>query len=279
MNTKKFLRSLVPPVLLEVLQRSGRAPSNPMFELPKVVLRGRFQHWSEALAAATSYESPEILARVQKATRAVLAGQAAFERDGVAFPTAEMHWFLCFCLADMKSQLGEDPRVLDFGGSLGSTFFQNRAYLRQISGLRWGIVEQEHFVSAGSEFAESGLEFFSSVSKCASQLSPSVALLSGALQYIPEPENLLAELAQTSVRFLVIDRLMCSEENRDYVALQSVGWRAYKDSYPLWIFSRQRLYDVLSSHWRIIIEEWKDVCYEEFDPIAVGTLYLERKVT
>ncbi len=39
----------------------------------------------DATAAATGYDTDEILARVLAATRAVVAGQAAFERDSVLF--------------------------------------------------------------------------------------------------------------------------------------------------------------------------------------------------
>ena len=41
--------------------------------------------------------------------------------------------------------------VLDFGGSLGSTFFQNKKFFSELKDVLWNIVEQPHFVKAGVE--------------------------------------------------------------------------------------------------------------------------------
>ncbi len=36
--------------------------------------------------------------------------------------------------------------VLDFGGSLRSTYYQNKTFLENLNSIEWSIVEQTHFL-------------------------------------------------------------------------------------------------------------------------------------
>jgi putative methyltransferase (TIGR04325 family) len=38
---------------------------------------------------------------------------------------------------------------LDFGGSLGSSYFQNKKFLDALRLVEWNVVEQENFVATG----------------------------------------------------------------------------------------------------------------------------------
>lgn len=41
--------------------------------------------------------------------------------------------------------------MLDFAGSLGITYYQNKKFLDKIDDMIWNIVEQESFVKTGKE--------------------------------------------------------------------------------------------------------------------------------
>lgn len=55
-------------------------------------------------------------------------------------------------------------KVCDFGGSLESTYYQNKKFLDKITDVSWGVVEQRHFVDAGKkDFEDDRLKFFNTV--------------------------------------------------------------------------------------------------------------------
>ena len=73
-------------------------------------------------------------------------GKVIFERDSVLFDKKENNYPL---LANVMYALSCFPRnecidILDFGGSLGSSFFQNRDRLLGYK-YNWHIVEQVNF--------------------------------------------------------------------------------------------------------------------------------------
>ena len=90
-------------------------------------LEGNFPSYNDALQAANkilpdSYAAINILERVANSIQKVRRGEAAFERDGVAFPREDYRFPL---LATLMYVVARERRltVLDFGGSLGSSFF------------------------------------------------------------------------------------------------------------------------------------------------------------
>src|SRR6187431_804796 len=50
-----------------------------------VWFRGNYQSWDEARRASVGYDAPAILEKVRVATLKVISGEAACERDSVAF--------------------------------------------------------------------------------------------------------------------------------------------------------------------------------------------------
>ncbi len=62
-----------------------------------------------------------------QATRKVVAGEAVYERDSVVFDHLEYAWPLLACLLQIAAER-RSLRVIDFGGSLGSSWRQNRRF-------------------------------------------------------------------------------------------------------------------------------------------------------
>ena len=108
---------------------------------------GSYRDWQTALKGSQSYESMELFNEIVTSTRAVLTGQAAYERDGVTFTESRPHLPLIAALAIAKKT--ERPlQIIDFGGSLGSAYLQNRNWLVSRT-FQWIIIEQPHVVAAG----------------------------------------------------------------------------------------------------------------------------------
>ena len=253
MSLKARIKPFVPPVVLGLLRR------------PVVSFSGDYASWEDAAADASGYDTQEILQRVAAATRKVVSGEAAFERDSVVFGHIEYSWPLLASLLRVALSR-QSLRVIDFGGSLGSTWRQNRRYLDGLScPVAWHVVEQAHFVALGrKEFTDGALQFDATITEAARQ-GVDVLLFSSSLCYVSDPAPIFAEAAATSARYLIIDRLpvIAGQENR--IALQHVMEPIYRASYPIRLFSEEGLLEKVLVSWRVI-ESWD--CDLQPDPAS-----------
>lgn len=240
------LRRWVPPEILRLVNHwSGRT----------VRLSGDYASWEEASRHAEGYDAAAILIRAQDATRAVRDGQAAFERDGVTFAIAQPPLPLIAGLLRAAACDGGKLRVLDFGGALGSTYYQCRAFFDGLASMRWQVVEQAHFAARGAElFANDVLGFSSTIAEAARTVAPNAIVLSGVLQYLPDPGAVLRELAAIEARTIVVDRTPVIDAARDAIALQSVSSRIVRSSYPVRLFTRTNLLAPLGGRYRLLAE-------------------------
>lgn len=221
----------LPPAVWRTLRGSGR-----------IRYQGNFATWAEAAAAARGYDDPSILAQVARAMREVLAGRAAFERDGCLFRDPEYRWPVLAALTWSAARAGGRLSVLDFGGSLGGTFFHLRPLLSGIPTLEWSIVEQPHFVALGNrEFSQFGLRFFESVSECVRERCVTTALLSSVLQYLADPWAVVREICAAGIEDIVIDRTLFAKNNRERICIQRVRIPKVGISYPCRLLSFARL--------------------------------------
>jgi len=208
--------------------------------------------WDAAVAASDGYASPEILERVLAGTKAVLAGEAAFERDSAVFASREYSWPVASALCLAAAQADRRLRVLDFGGSLGSTFFQHRLLLDQLGPVSWTVVEQPHFVRAGTELMPHGPIFFrEDLEGSLDEVQPNLVLFGSSLQYLQDPTAALDLVAGSSALILVLDRLPVWQEESSRISIQKVPKRIYDASYPAWIFSESELLRLLTRDWSI----------------------------
>ena len=253
-RARRVVRDLTPPVLMRAL--AARTPGQLRF------IDG-FDDWSAATAASTGYSEGSILHRVAAATDEVVAGRAAFERDGVTFDRVEYRWPVTAALLWAAARHDGMLRVLDFGGSLGSSYRQQARVLHDVD-VQWGIVEQAGYVEAGRTYEDGRLRFFSTIDDCCSELHPTVALLSGVLQYLPSPHAVLEEVSRSDVEILVIDRTPFTDLPDDLPTVQEVPPTIYAASYPAWLLSRERLLRGLVG-WELVDE------FPSFEPALTTT--------
>jgi putative methyltransferase (TIGR04325 family) len=211
-------------------------------------LTGDFQTWDAAVAASRGYDAREILDAVKHSVGRVQRGVAAYERDSILFDRVEYSWPLLSALMWEAAQSGGRLDVLDIGGSLGTTYFQNRRFLSDLSQVRWNIVEQPHYVHEGrAAFQSEQLRFYESLEGCLAETAPTVAILSGVLPYVEKPYDLLQRCLSGAFRTVVIDRTFLWNGSRDRLCVQDVPSDVLPRSYPIWIFSQARFLDALSS--------------------------------
>jgi putative methyltransferase (TIGR04325 family) len=250
-GTRTIVKSMIPPALLGAARRLAAVGSR---------FTGPMPGWDDAQRASSGYTIDAILDRVQAATRAVSAGQAAFERDSVLFPREAHRFPLLAALMHAAARGRGCLHVIDFGGALGSVYWQYRNQLSGLQELRWVVVEQPSFVDAGRrEFTHGPLEFVATVGEAAARTRTPLILASSVLQYLPAPYPVLDQFAATDASALLIDRTPVSDETQDHVCIQRVPRRIYDASYPSWVFSRRRLLDQLYARWQPI---WDLPCDE-----------------
>jgi putative methyltransferase (TIGR04325 family) len=206
---------------------------------------GPYETWAAAEAACQGYEDADILARVLEAGLKVQRGEATFERDGVLFETLDVNApMLEHMMAAAAANDGE-LHVLDFGGSLGSTYFQHREALQSIDKLSWHIVEQAHFVAAGQQhFKVAQLAFFETIAAACAVQKPTLILLSSVAQYLQDPIAILTELGRLGASSIYIDRTPFVVFGESQILVQRVPKSINEASYPLWVL---READVLSA--------------------------------
>lgn len=238
-----LLRAWAPPALVERLRaRFG-----------SVRWSGDYRSWSEAMAACRGYAAEDILSRVKRAATAVKEGRAAHERDGVVSHVVAPVWPLVASLLWIASTRGGRLYVLDFGGSLGSSYQQHKGFLAGLGDLRWDVVEQPHFVECGRDhFADDVLRFHSDIDSCVRACHPDVALLSSVLPYVEAPYAVLDSLVAHRVEYLLLDRTPFIDGSRDRLTVQRVAPRLGAASYPAWFFSRKKLDRYFEGRYRLV---------------------------
>ena len=226
-----FVKDCLPPILRLILNRRRRN-----------IFEGPFSSWEEAERGSAGYNSDLILEKVLKATLSVKKGEAVHERDSVLFNDIQYSWPVLSGLMWTAARFGGRLSVLDFGGSLGSSYFQNRNFLSSLNDLQWSVIEQDHYVVAGQKFIQDdSLSFYSTIKECVTARKPNVVILSSVLQYLKDPYSILEEVCQINVDVILIDMTIVSNNYVDDVYIQNVPQSIYEASYPVRSLSRQEL--------------------------------------
>jgi len=237
-------------------------------ERDTIRFEGDFPTWETAAAQCTGYDARNILAKVLDATLKVKRGEAVFERDSVLFDEIEYSWPVLAGLMQAAASNNGNLNVLDFGGSLGSSYFQNRKFLQDLPEVWWNIIEQTHFVEAGqAHIQDTYLRFYQSIDECLAENQPNVVLLSGVLQCLPDPYRRLDELLAIQARTVIIDRtpyLNVGEEEQ--IRIQHVPAWIYPASYPCRFFVERKLRDFIGTRGYRLLEEF--AALDKLDPSA-----------
>ena len=255
MGVKRLLRYITPPVFVHLAKRlRGNGPTGAYG------LSGDYRSWDEALAASTGYDSEIILEKTRTSLLKVKNGEAAYERDSDLFDEIEYAWPVLAGLMWVAARCGGMLNVLDFGGSLGSTYFQNRVFLSALPQVRWNVVEQSRHVATGKAwFADDRLRFYADISDCLADTQPNVVLLSGVLQYLEHPYDLLAAVLKLSGICVIIDRTPYWSGDYDRLSIQRVDPKIFDTSYPMWVFSLRKFREAL-----------RGAVFEEFESFENG---------
>ncbi|MBE9598798.1 methyltransferase, TIGR04325 family [Pedobacter sp. MC2016-24] len=204
---------------------------------------GNFDSWEEVKRIAPGYDADNILKKTKESLLKVKNGEAVYERDSVLFDKKEYPYAIISALLYIALLNNNKLNVIDFGGSLGSTWFQVRDFIPAEIEVSWSIVEQETYIKEGKEhFADDVLDFYYSIDECiATKKTIQVILLSSVVQYLEKPHEFLDQLNNYKMDYLLFDRTaFINGDAEDRLTLQIVPPEIYEAKYPAWFFNESR---------------------------------------
>lgn len=241
---RKVIKAITPPILLSIFKKISRYG-----------WKGDYQTWQQAQNQSSGYDSNEILHKVRNSLLKVKNGEAVYERDSVIFDEIQYSWSLLAGLMFAYAKLGS-LKVVDFGGSLGSTYYQNKKFLDNLENTSWNIVEQKNFVNAGKQdFQDDKLKFFYNIDEYVEKEQPNVLVLSSVLQYLEKPYDVLDNLLKNNFDYILIDRTPFSIIG-ETIKLQIVPPSIYKASYPCRFFNESKFLEYFNNSGYTKIEQF-----------------------
>lgn len=253
---KDIARDWIPPAVWRRMRRLAG---------PGGGFSGDYPSWETAAARAGGYDDSSIVDAVLKATLEVRAGRASFERDSVLFQERTPRYPLLAELLQSAIENDGELAVLEFGGSLGSLYFQHLEHFRSLKRVTWGVVEQPTFVAVGRQRLEDpALRFFASIEAAMQAIRPAVCIASCVLQYLPQPRKTVLGLIRSAPTTL-LDRLAMIDGERDRLTVQTVPSSIYAASYPAWFFGRTGWSGLVRSAGHRIVNEFPSIDVLELD--------------
>jgi putative methyltransferase (TIGR04325 family) len=238
MSIRTVIKNLLPPIITSLIQNKKRKS-----------IYGDFSTWNEAEKAGGKYApNMEVLVERYKLYR------ANKPRVYNKYPTNEI-WAWC-TLSGLQLAARENDnclKVLDFGGSLGSTYFQLRDYLSSIATLKWCVVEQEPCANAGKlHFEDDKLKFFDSLDVATEKTNFNVLLLGGVLQYLSSPYDTLSLLLKSDFEFVFLDRTPLFPSFDEKIMLQETATILGGSLHPIRILSEEKLMSIFNESYTLL---------------------------
>jgi putative methyltransferase (TIGR04325 family) len=212
---------------------------------------GDYSSWSAAKKECSGYEAENILNAVKSSVVQVRNGEAVYERDSVLFDEIvySPHLIEVFQSSLKNGKL----HVIDFGGSLGSSYFQHRNLFQGLTDFKWAVVEQTHFVECGkNDIAIDELKFYHTIEEALENQNAQVLFLSSVIQYFEEPYKLIESLLPYNFEFIIFDRTAFVDDARERITKQIVPEFIYKASYPAWFLNEQKFVNAFSKHFELV---------------------------
>jgi putative methyltransferase (TIGR04325 family) len=254
---KPFLKLFIPPIIIKTFHYFKKEKADSMRGVGVQFKKTKLS-WDDILnEIANGYDKDQILQKCKDSLLKVKNGEYPYERDSVLFTEKEIFFPLLSSLFYVSLKYNHVLNILDLGGSLGSTYFQNRDILKQAGiTINWNIIEQDNFVECGKEyFINNELHFYNNIDEVIGQTDISVCLLSSVLPYLKEPYTTLETIRRSNIKYIIIDRTFFLEnESNDILTIQKVPPEIYEASYPAWFLSLNKFLLNIKNNYNIMLK-------------------------
>ncbi|WP_375560317.1 methyltransferase, TIGR04325 family [Bernardetia sp. OM2101] len=217
--------------------------------------KGNYNSWQEAQKECVGYDDSIIIQKVLKSTLMVKNEEAVYERDSVLFDKIEYNWSFLATLLKIAINYENKLSIIDFGGALGSTYFQNRHFLNDLKEISWKVVEQEHFVEKGKAYIQNDeLSFYYSIEESLKTKDTFILLLSSVIQYLDKPYTWLEKFLSYDFEYIIIDRTAFIENAPERLTIQHTHEPIYEASYPAWFLNQNKFVHTFNKKYELITE-------------------------
>ena len=142
--------------------------------------------------------------------------------------------------------------LIDFGGSLGSTYFQHKFFLKNFKLLKWNIVEQKKIANIGNKlFKNESIKFNDNLENTLIKNKTELIIFNTVLQYVEDPWYFLKLIKKKGV-MIIINNILFAKKNHDIILVQKNPKRIYEASYPLRIFSKINFLKMLKKRFKVV---------------------------
>lgn len=254
------------------------------FKKTKSQFRGPYRDWDSAFGSGEGWDTKSIYDKTLDAALLVRDGKAIWEQDTVIRENIIYSNLVLAFLLITASQKSDSKRIIDVGGSLATNYFQVKKILGvciELGGLHieWHIVERPHFVDAGNKHFKTKIVNFSRTvdevfSKHSSNTSDTL-IFTGSFQYLENPFEYLEPILERGLAVIGFDRILISTGTTHQIYSQHPDkTRYYEASYPVWVISKQKLVEFMSSNGYQLLEQFDMHAVSEF--AQAGLLFTKR---
>lgn len=223
---------------------------------------GPYSSWKIASLKSEGYGSKKILSRVRKSTHITKRSREKFEIDSLIFSKPLRNNKLEKILKNILKKKSK-INVIDFGGSLGSTFYRYKSIFKKKNKIKWSIIEQKSFVKIGrKEFENSQLNFFYNLNefkKKNKNIKIDIFLLSSSIQYIKDFKTIIKKIIHINPDYIVILKTPFTFKIKNKIFIEKVPENIYGISYPSWIFSKNSFINLFVNYkviYNKIVKPW-----------------------
>jgi putative methyltransferase (TIGR04325 family) len=215
-----------------------------------ILWKGSYKNFEDAKALCTGYEAENILETVRASTKKVTKGEAVYERDGYIFNELQHNWPLIAMLKTIAAKSNNVLNVIDFGGSLGSTYNYVSKVLSPAINITWNVIEQDNFYACGkAEFETENVKFYKTIDECiAVNKNINILLLSSVLQYLPNVSVFIDDIKKYEFEYVLMDRTSFTKFNEGFWTVQKVPEHIYTAMYPCYFFNYNKLVESFSGY-------------------------------
>jgi putative methyltransferase (TIGR04325 family) len=269
-NLQKFLRKFTIEMIIFLLKklkiynkmrsvyRKIRKKTGGKRQKNKIQFCKTSLQWNDILKQTPGYASEDILFRCRDALLKVKNGEFPYERDAVLFTEKTLFFPLLSALFYISLKKEKKLNLIDFGGSLGSTYYQNKNELNDTGiGINWKVVEQENFVKCGKDnFENTELRFYYTIDEALLWGGGAdVCIFGSVLPYLENPYSILDQVYQKKIEYIIIDRTMfLNSADEDVLTIETVLEDIAKTVYPAWFLSLNKFLFYIKDKYKIVFQ-------------------------
>ncbi|MDB0022452.1 methyltransferase, TIGR04325 family [Flavobacteriaceae bacterium] len=247
---------------------------NKLFSINRVLITKQALSWDHALKNSHNYNQDKLVNNIFLSTQNVLKKKYKYESDGINFNNLNIdHNFL----ESLKKCIKTDNTILlDFGGSLGTTFFKYHDLISKNKLIEWFIIEQEKIFEKSKILNfPINLKFFKNIDEI--QVKPDIILLGSVLQYIEHHNKLLTKLISLKPNYVFIERTIFSINNLEPIYIQENYFNFKKTSYPVRAISLKLLIKFMLKANYIVVNKYENKDIIAGDNVKVNSILFKKK--